>query len=122
MKNQSTQPTEPTQPIEPIQLTAEESKAIIEPVTTPIPVSVPTPVVELPKTESLAHKINRIMAFVLIVSAIAFVLISILSIWEVFGPDAGTVVWRSLGSLGAIALGALIISIASKLIDDRQHG
>lgn len=69
---------------------------------------------------SLARKINRTMAFVLIFSGIGFVLITILAIWEVFGPDAGSIVWRALGSLGAIALGALIISVASKLIDEHH--
>jgi len=72
------------------------------------------------KELSLAQKINRTMAYVLIISGISFVLIAVLAIWNVFGDDAGTVVWRSLGSLGAIALGALIVSVASKIITDHQ--
>ncbi len=60
------------------------------------------------------------MAFVLIFSGIGFVLIAILALWEVFGPNAGEIVWKALGSLGAIALGALIVSVASKLIDERK--
>jgi len=107
---------------QPMQTPAEEPKEVTEPATVPVVVAPPVQAVEAVKPQSIAHKINRIMAFVLIFSAIGFVLISLLAIWEVFGPDAGTIVGRSIGSLGAIALGALIISVASKLIDDRNHG
>lgn len=79
-----------------------------------------TPLTHDASHESLAKKINRTMAYILIISGISFVLIAILAIWNVFGDDAGTVVWRSLGSLGAIALGALIVSVASKIISDHQ--
>lgn len=74
-----------------------------------------------PSEESLAKKVNRYTAFILLFSGIAFVLIAILSIWEVFGPNAGDIVWRSLGSLGAIALGAMIVSVASRLVEQNSH-
>lgn len=72
------------------------------------------------REETLAHKVNRVMAFVLIFSGIGFVLIAILALWDVFGENNGEVIWRALGSLGAIALGALIVSISSRLIDGKQ--
>ena len=115
---------------QPVQTAPEEPKVSVETATVPATPTQPTPPIqaissaatsEAPKQESLSRKINKAMAIVLIVSAISFVLISILAIWEVFGANAGEVVGRSLGSLGAIALGALIISVASKLIDDRSH-
>jgi len=111
---------------QPTQTIPEEPK-VAEPIVAPVPpapiapVAPPVHIAEGLKPESLSHKINKAMAIVLIVSAVSFVLISILAIWEVFGSNAGEVVGRSLGSLGAIALGALIISVASKLIDDRSH-
>lgn len=108
------------------------AESLDTPVTAPAPLiaTAPTPVAPAATAPaiqtadepmSLARKINRAMAFVLIFSGISFVLITILSIWEVFGPDAGEAVWRSLGSLGAIALGALIVSVASKIIEDNHH-
>lgn len=109
--NQDTTPTPETQQV-PTQVPAQPVPQPIQPPATPVaPIS---------KEVSLAHKINRIMALILIFSGISFVLIAILSIWEVFGPDAGDVVWKALGSLGAIALGALIVSVASKLVDGHQ--
>ncbi len=108
----TTEPAEAVQPVTPV----------TQPTPAPQPVIAPVQSVAVAKDEmSLARKINRAMALVLIFSGISFVLITILAIWEVFGKDAGTVVWRSLGSLGAIALGALIISVASKIIDESHH-
>ena len=69
----------------------------------------------------LARKINHVTALVLLFSGIVFVLIAILAIWQVFGPDAGSVIWRSLGSLGVLALGALIVAVSAKLVDDSQQ-
>lgn len=84
----------------------------------PLEASPLTPVEVAPET--LAHKINRVTALVLIIAGIAFVLVAILAIWQVFGDDTSDIVWRALGSLGAIALGALIVSVASKIAGDRQ--
>ncbi len=85
----------------------------------PAPI-ITSPSIEVSKPEGLAHKINRITAIILIVSGSVFVLIAILAIWQVFGKDNSDVVWRALGSLGAIALGALIVSVASKLVDEKH--
>ena len=112
--------------------TPQQSQQTVEPVSAPAAEShvqgavqsnsYPTTVKQAASSEeTLAKKINRYMAFILLFSGIAFVLITILAIWEVFGPDAGDIVWRSLGSLGAIALGALIVSVASKLVDANSH-
>ncbi len=125
---------EPTPNVQPEVSTEAVDAAVVEsldtPVAAPVITSAPTPVAPVAPAPviqtaeepmSLARKINRAMAFVLIFSGVSFVLITILSIWEVFGPDAGETVWRSLGSLGAIALGALIVSVAAKIIEDNHH-
>lgn len=118
-ENPSTVPSTPTE-------TPEAAPQAVEstPAPTPAPAPAQAPLEHAPLThepyEPLAKKINRIMAYVLIISGISFVLIAILAIWNVFGDDAGTVVWRALGSLGAIALGALIVSVASKIITDHN--
>lgn len=102
-----------TQSSEPLRNAEISSTPQVQPVITQVPVHEPT--------VSLARKINHITALVLVFSGIIFVLVTILAIWQVFGPDASSVVWRSLGSLGAIALGALIVSVSSKLIEDSQQ-
>lgn len=120
MENETQPAIQPSEP--------EVTQVVASPIPTvqstgPSPVAQQTqspPVAQPVKTESIARKLNRIMAYVLIISGVGFVLIAILAIWEVFGSGAGDIVWRSLGSLGAIGLGALIVSIASRLIDEHH--
>jgi hypothetical protein len=63
--------------------------------------------------------IERITASVLIVSGILFAVIAIASIWGAFGGN-GEVVWRSLGSLGVIALTSLVINVGARMMDGRN--
>jgi hypothetical protein len=56
---------------------------------------------------------------ILVFSAILFASVSILAIWQVFGDNTNEIVWRSLSSLGTIALAALVVNVATKLMD--QH-
>lgn len=107
-----------TTPVTPAPVSPTISAAPTTPVAPP-PTLTPDTITP-PSQKTFAEKINHIMATVLIISAVSFVLIALLAIWNVFGDDAGTVVWRSLGSLGAIALGALIVSVASKLVITHQ--
>jgi hypothetical protein len=55
----------------------------------------------------------------LVICAIGFALVSILAIWQVFGDGTGEIVWRALSSLATIAFAALVINVATKLIE--QH-
>lgn len=98
------------------EIKSEPTQVPIQPAPQPMQ-QLAVPITRSTKEISFTQKINRIMALVLIFSGISFVLVAILSIWEVFGSDTGDVVWKALGSLGAIALGALIVSVASKLVD-----
>ena len=58
--------------------------------------------------------IRRVTAWVMILSAILFAMIGILAIWEVFGDNAGDVVWRAFSSLAIIAFAALVVNVASR--------
>ncbi|HSE61079.1 MAG TPA: hypothetical protein VLA88_02165 [Candidatus Saccharimonadales bacterium] len=77
----------------------------------------PTP---KPNENSLSRQINRVTALILVFSAILFATISILAIWQVFGDNTSEIVWRSLSSLGTIALAALVVNVGTKLMDGHK--
>ncbi len=84
------------------------------------PQVVDTPAVK-PKTDGGAfHAVQRVSAWVMILSGIFFTLISLLAIWKVFGDNTGDVVWRSLSSLGVIAVAALIVNVAARAFDQQK--
>ena len=64
--------------------------------------------------------IRRVTAWVMILSAILFAMIGILAIWEVFGDNAGDVVWRAFSSLAIIAFAALIVNVASRAMMNKH--
>ncbi len=68
---------------------------------------------------TMFQKVQRMTAWVLIASAVFFLIIGMLAIWGVFG-DNGDIVWRSLGSLAVIALAASIIYVGARMAEDRS--
>jgi hypothetical protein len=69
---------------------------------------------------SVFHTIQRVTAWIMVASAILFALIGILAVWDVFGDNAGDVIWRSLSSLAIISFAALIINVSLKVLEDRK--
>lgn len=90
----------------------------------PAPVLASTPAaVETPAKHAdmeIFRKINRVTALTLVVCAMLFAVVSILSIWQVFGKDNGEIVWRSLSSLATVAFAALVVNVASKLVENNH--
>ncbi len=64
--------------------------------------------------------VQRITAWVMIVSAILFAFIGIMAVWGVFGPNTGDIVWRALSSLAIIKFASLIINVAVKMIEEHR--
>ena len=64
--------------------------------------------------------IRRVTAWVMILSAILFAMVGILAIWEVFGDNAGDVVWRAFSSLAIIAFAALVVNVASRAMMNKH--
>lgn len=103
------------QPVTTDSVPQQQVSTSVNPVVAP-PVPAATPAVHADLV--IFHKINRITALVLVVCAILFAIVSILSIWQVFGEDNGEVVWRSLSSLATVAFAALVVNVASKLVEN----
>lgn len=59
--------------------------------------------------------VQKVTAWVMIVSAILFALVGILAIWQVFGENAGDTIGRAFGSLVIVAFAALIVNVASRI-------
>jgi len=64
--------------------------------------------------------IKHVTAWVMIISAILFALIGVLAIWQVFGDNAGDVVWRAFSSLAIIVFAALVVNIASRVAEGKR--
>ncbi len=74
----------------------------------------------LPKSETF-DEIQKATAWVMIGSAMAFAIIGIMAIWEVFGPNTGDIVWRAFSSLAIIAFASLVINVSARMIEDRRR-
>ena len=72
----------------------------------------------LPKT--LFEIIRQATAWVMIISAVSFALVGILATWQAFGPNAGDVIWRAFSSLAIIAFAALIVNVASRMVENKH--
>lgn len=85
------------------------------------PAAQPAPVTSAstPEVMTTFRKVERVTAWVLIISAILFALIGIGSIWGMFG-DNTDIVWRSLGSLSVIALAALVINVGARMAEGKR--
>jgi hypothetical protein len=59
--------------------------------------------------------IKRITAWIMIISATLFALVGVLAVWEVFGANAGDVVWRAFVSLAIITFASLVVNVASRI-------
>lgn len=66
------------------------------------------------------YAIKRATAWVMIISAIMFALVGVLAVWQVFGDDAGDVVWRAFSSLAIIAFAALVVNVASRIAMNKE--
>ncbi len=75
----------------------------------------PSPVQDNSPKRSVLHEIQKITAWVMIISAVMFALIGVLAIWQVFGNNAGDTIGRAFGSLVIIAFAALIVNVASRV-------
>jgi len=78
------------------------------------------PVPPQPTEPSTFDKIRRITAWTMIVSAISFALIGVLAVWQVFGNETGDIVWRAFSSLAIIAFAALIVNVASRMVENNR--
>jgi len=65
--------------------------------------------------KSAFNQIQRVTAWVMIISAILFALVGVMAIWQVFGDNAGDTIGRAFGSLVIIAFAALIVNVASRV-------
>lgn len=74
---------------------------------------------QLQKKDTLTV-IKRVTAWVMIISATLFALVGVLAVWEVFGDNAGDVVWRAFASLGIIAFAALVVNVASRVAEGKH--
>jgi hypothetical protein len=78
------------------------------------------PVAAAPSSDlSRFKKVERVTAWVLILSAVLFAVIGILAIWGAFGDDTN-VVWRSLGRLSVIALASLVVNVGARMAEGRK--
>ena len=75
----------------------------------------PAPVQDNSPKKSVFHEIQKVTAWVMIISAMLFALVGVLAIWQVFGDNAGDTIGRAFGSLVIIAFAALIVNVASRV-------
>jgi len=75
----------------------------------------PIPSQDTSPKRSVFHEIQKITAWVMIISAMLFALVGVLAIWQVFGDNAGDTIGRAFGSLVIIAFAALIVNVASRV-------
>ena len=66
---------------------------------------------------SSLEKVRKATAQVLIITGVLFAIIGILSIWGVISD--GNVAWKSLTTLGVVALAALTINVGMKIYEDK---
>jgi|GEM_PF-1823823 len=65
--------------------------------------------------KSAFSQIQKVTAWVMIISAMLFALVGVMAIWQVFGDNAGDTIGRAFGSLVIIAFAALIVNVASRV-------
>ncbi|MEO6513881.1 MAG: hypothetical protein ABIR37_04320 [Candidatus Saccharimonadales bacterium] len=81
------------------------------------------PVVTAPVSASVEEKnssiklVEKITVWVMVLSALAFALISVLAIWGVISNKDGNVVARSFGTVATIAFAALIVNVGANMLD-----
>ena len=71
-------------------------------------------------SKSVFEIIRQATAWVMIISAVSFALVGLLAIWQVFGSNAGDVVWRAFSSLAIIAFASLIVNVASRMVENKH--
>ena len=69
---------------------------------------------------SVFRSVQKMTAWVMIISAVLFALIGILAIWQVFGDNVGDPFSRAFGSLLVIAFASLIVNVASRTGDSKH--
>lgn len=62
--------------------------------------------------------VEKASAWTMIICALLFALIAILSVWGVFGSNRDPA-WKSLISLGIITIAALVINIAARIYEGK---
>jgi hypothetical protein len=70
--------------------------------------------------EPMARRVQKGSAWALMISAILFALIAISAIWGVFG-DNNNAAWKSVASLGIVALASLVINVGARIFEDHSH-
>lgn len=118
--NEETKPSS-----QPAEVTNPEPAAPIPPAPEPVAPTVAAPVVAAsepsaaqPQSGALA-KVEKITAWILILSGILFALVGLMSIWGAFGGNTD-IVWRSLGSLAVIAFTALIVNVGARIAENKK--
>ena len=79
----------------------------------------PPPQLTPPPVMSPIRIVEKISAWVLILSAVVFALVAILSIWQVFGTN-NDVAWKALASIIVIMFAALVINIGARIYDGKK--
>jgi hypothetical protein len=69
-----------------------------------------------PKNSNI-KRVEKITVWVMVLSALAFALISVLAIWGVISNKDGNVVARSFGTVATIAFAALIVNVGANMLD-----
>jgi hypothetical protein len=61
--------------------------------------------------------LKKTAVYILVVSVAVLTFIAVLSIWDVFSKE---VLWKSISTIGIVAFGALIVIIASQVVDHKD--
>lgn len=77
-------------------------------------------VLDIASKGSVFRSVQKITAWVMIISAVLFALVGILAIWQVFGDNVGDPLGRAFGSLLVIAFASLIVNVASRTGDSKH--
>ncbi len=61
--------------------------------------------------------LKKIAVYVLVVSVTILTFIAVLSIWDFLSKDA---LWKSISTIGIVAFSALIVIVASQVMDHKD--
>ncbi len=72
-----------------------------------------------PSETSMVRQLEKASAWTLILSAILFAVIAIMSVWGGFG-DSSDAAWKASASLGIIALAALVVNVGARIFEGKD--
>jgi hypothetical protein len=80
-------------------------------------VTSPAPAVTEDTSSKGIKIVEKITIWIMVLSALAFALISVLAIWGVISNEHGNTIGRSFGTVATIAFAALVVNVGANMLD-----